>query len=107
MGAVDQAAVDLPRAPAGSREGSARSTLRDSVRMLLLFTPWVSIPLALLGVASVVCVPLVALTSLGWIAFPIAVGLAVALAAWLRPRQQITILESSHLGVFLWLRRRY
>jgi hypothetical protein len=67
----------------------------------------VSIPLALLGVASVVCVPLAALTSLGWIAFPVAVALAVGLAAWLRPRQQIAILESSHLGVFLWLRRRY
>ena len=84
-----------------------RNALGDRLRTLLFFTPWVSIPLALLGVGSAACVPLAMLTSYGWVAYVVAVVLALALAVWLRPRHQLSVLDSSHLGVFLWLRRRY
>ncbi len=101
-------AEDPPRSqPNGSARQRSRPAPRDRLRLLLLFTPWVSLPLAFLGVASVLCVPLAVLVPFGWLLLPAAVGLAVALGAWLRPRQQIAILDSSHLGVFVWFRRRY
>ena len=81
--------------------------LRDRIRTVVFFTPWVSIPLAFLGVALAVTYPLLLLTSLAWICAPVAVVAAVGLALWLRPRYRLAILDSSPLGVFYWLQRRY
>jgi len=78
----------------------------DRLRKLVFFTPWLSIPLALLGVALVVVTPLMLTTSFGWICYPVALALALALALWLRPRYRLAILDSSPLGVFYWLQRR-
>ncbi|HUK44407.1 MAG TPA: hypothetical protein VLV28_03855 [Gaiellaceae bacterium] len=80
--------------------------LRDRVRMLIFFTPWVTVPLALLGVAITVTTPLIDFTSLGWICLPVEIGAAVVLALWLRPRYRLSILDSSPLGVFTLLQRR-
>jgi hypothetical protein len=80
--------------------------LRDRIRTVVFFTPWVSIPLAFLGVALAVTYPLALLTSLAWICAPVAVVAAVGLALWLRPRYRLAILDSSPLGVFYWLQRR-
>ena len=80
--------------------------LRDRIRTVVFFTPWVSIPLAFLGVALAVTYPLVLLTSLAWICAPVAVVAAGGLALWLRPRYRLAILDSSPLGVFYWLQRR-
>ena len=80
--------------------------LKDQVRMVVFFTPWVSIPLAFLGVVLVLTYPLLLLTSLAWICLPVAIVAAVALALWLRPRYRLAILDSSPLGVFYWLQRR-
>jgi hypothetical protein len=80
--------------------------LKDQIRMVVFFTPWVSIPLAFLGVVLVLTYPLLLLTSLAWICLPVAVVAAVALALWLRPRYRLAILDSSPLGVFYWLQRR-
>jgi hypothetical protein len=80
--------------------------LRDRIRTVVFFTPWVSIPLAFLGVALAITYPLVLLTSLAWICAPVAVVAAVGLALWLRPRYRLAILDSSPLGVFYWLQRR-
>jgi MFS superfamily sulfate permease-like transporter len=79
----------------------------DRVRMIALFTPWVSIPLMFVGVALVVTWPLVLLTSYGWICVPVALVVAVLIALWLKPRYRVSILDSSPLGVFYWLQRRY
>jgi hypothetical protein len=79
----------------------------DKVRMIVLFTPWVSIPLMFLGVVLVLTWPVVLLTSYGWICVPVALVAAVLLALWLRPRYRVAILDSSPLGVFYWLQRRY
>ena len=80
--------------------------LKDQVRLVVFFTPWVSIPLAFLGVVLVLTYPLWLLTSLAWICVPVAVVAAIALALWLRPRYRLAILDSSPLGVFYWLQRR-
>ena len=82
-------------------------TVRDRLRMLLFFTPWVSIPLALLGAALTICFPLTLIVNVGWVVYGIAVLCAIALGLWLRPRYRVSILDSSPLGVFGWLRRRY
>jgi hypothetical protein len=79
---------------------------RDRLRVLLFFTPWVSVPLACLGVALAVCFPLTLVTPLGWAVYGLAVVAAVCLGAWLRPRYRLSILDSSQLGVLGWLRRR-
>ena len=81
-------------------------TLRDQTRMVLFFTPWLSIPLALLGLALVVLTPVAVLVPWGWLSILIAIGGAGALALWLRPRYRLSILDSSPLGVFYWLQRR-
>ena len=81
-------------------------TLRDQARMVLFFTPWLSIPLALLGLALVVLTPVAVLVPWGWLSILIAIGGAGALAWWLRPRYRLSILDSSPLGVFYWLQRR-
>ena len=81
-------------------------TLRDHARMVLFFTPWLSIPLALLGLALVVLTPVAVLVPWGWLSILIAIGGAGALALWLRPRYRLSILDSSPLGVFYWLQRR-
>jgi hypothetical protein len=82
-------------------------SLKHRVRRFLFFTPWVSIPLALLGIALALTYPLMLVTRLGWVCDPIAVVLAVALALWLRSRYRLSILDSSPLGVFYWLQRRF
>ena len=79
----------------------------DRARMIALFTPWVSIPLMFLGIVLVVSWPLVLLTSYGWICVPVALVAAVVLGLYLRPRYRVSILDSSPLGVFYWLQRRY
>ena len=81
-------------------------TLRDHARMVLFFTPWLSIPLALLGLALVVLTPVAVLVPWGWLTILVAIGGAGALALWLRPRYRLSILDSSPLGVFYWLQRR-
>jgi hypothetical protein len=81
-------------------------TVRDRLRELLLFTPWVSMPLALLGVYLVLVSPLVVLVPYGWLAVPIGVAGAVGLALLLRPRYRLAILDTSPLGVLMWFRRR-
>jgi len=81
-------------------------TLRDQTRMVLFFTPWLSIPLALLGLALVVLTPVAVLVPWGWLTILVAIGAAGALALWLRPRYRLSILDSSPLGVFYWLQRR-
>ena len=81
-------------------------TLRDQTRMVLFFTPWLSIPLALLGLALVVLTPVAVLVPWGWLTILVAIGGAGALALWLRPRYRLSILDSSPLGVFYWLQRR-
>ena len=81
--------------------------IRDWIRRLVFFTPWVSIPLMALGVVLVLIYPLTLLSSEGWIGYPIAVVLAAGLGAWLRPRYRLAILDSSPLGVFYWLQKRY
>ncbi len=83
-----------------------KESLRHRVRRLLFFTPWVSVPLALLGVALALTYPLMLVTRFGWICDPIAVVLAVVLAFRLRSRYRLSILDSSPLGVFYWLQRR-
>jgi hypothetical protein len=80
--------------------------VRDQVRRILFFTPWVTIPLALLGVVLIVATPIAVLVPYGWVLVPLAVLAAVALALLLRPRYRLTILDSSPLGVFYWLQRR-
>ena len=80
--------------------------IRDKLRILIFFTPWFSIPLALLGVVLVLTCPLVLFVSLGWIVYPVAVVAAVGLALWLRPRYRLSILDSSPLGVLTWLQKR-
>jgi hypothetical protein len=81
-------------------------SLRDTLRGLLFFTPWVSIPLALLGAVLVVLTPVLVLVPYGWVLAPLALLGAVVLALLLRPRYRVTILDSSPLGVFTWLQRR-
>jgi hypothetical protein len=76
------------------------------IRAVAFFTPWVSIPLAFLGVALLVTYPLMLVTSFAWICAPVALVIAVLLGAYLRPRYKVAILDSSPLGVFYWLQRR-
>jgi hypothetical protein len=81
--------------------------LRDRIRFLLLFTPWVSIPLALLGVSLAVLYPLMQWTRVGgWIIYGVAIAATVGLALRLRSRYRLSILDSSSLGVITWLQRR-
>jgi hypothetical protein len=82
-------------------------TLRDRVRILLFFTPWVSAPLALLGVFLGVLYPLMQWTWVGWIIYGVGIAGAVAFALRLRPRYRTSILDSSQLGVVTWLQRRW
>jgi hypothetical protein len=80
--------------------------LRDQLRRIVFFTPWVTIPLAFLGVVLTVITPVVVLVPYGWVLVPVALLAAVALALMLRPRYRLSILDSSPLGVFYWLQRR-
>ena len=80
--------------------------VRNKARTMLFFTPWLSIPLTLLGIALLLAVPLIVLVPFGWIVVPVAVVAAALLAVWLRPRYRLSILDSSPLGVFYWLQRR-
>ena len=54
--------------PACAAPGAGDS--RDRVRTLLFFTPWVSVPLALLGISLVLATPLVVLVPYAWLAIP-------------------------------------
>jgi hypothetical protein len=80
--------------------------VRDQLRTILFFTPWVTIPLAFLGVVLTLATPVVVLVPYGWVLVPLALLAAVALALVLRPRYRLSILDSSPLGVFYWLQRR-
>jgi hypothetical protein len=80
--------------------------LRDRIRTLLLFTPWVSIPLALLGVFLAVLYPLMQWTWIGWIIYGVGLAGSIAIALRLRSRYRLSILDSSSLGVMTWLQRR-
>jgi hypothetical protein len=80
--------------------------LRDQLRRIIFFTPWVTIPLGLLGVVLPLATPIVVLVPYGWVLVPVALLAAVALAFMLRPRYRLSILDSSPLGVFYWLQRR-
>ena len=80
--------------------------LRDRIRFLLLFTPWVSIPLALLGVFLAVLYPLMQWTWVGWIIYGVAIAGTIGVALRLRSRYRLSILDSSSLGVITWLQRR-
>lgn len=82
------------------------ASLRERIRVIVFFTPWISIPLALLGVALAVTYPLSLVTRLAWICDPVALVLAIVLALWLRPRYRLAIVDSSPLGVLYWLQRR-
>ena len=80
--------------------------MRDQLRRIVFFTPWVTIPLAFLGVVLTVITPVVVLVPYGWVLVLVALLAAVALALMLRPRYRLSILDSSPLGVFYWLQRR-
>ena len=80
--------------------------LRDRIRILLLFTPWVSIPLALLGVFFAVLYPLMQWTWVGWIIYGVGIAATIGFALRLRSRYRLSILDSSSLGVVTWLQRR-
>ena len=79
--------------------------LRDRIRVVLFFTPTVSIPLAVLGVYLAVATPVLVLVPYGWIAAPVGVALAYLLHLRLRARYRLTMLDSSPMGVVTWLRR--
>ena len=81
-------------------------TVLERIRTVIFFTPWVSIPLSLLGILLAVALPLIGLGSLGWAVYALSVLVAVGLGAWLRPRYRLAILDSSPLGVVYWLQRR-
>lgn len=96
----------MPPALAAPGAAAPRPRPRDRLRILLFFTPWVSVPLAFLGVALAVCFPLTLVTPVGWAIYGLAVVAAICLGAWLRPRYRLSILDSSQVGVLGWLRRR-
>jgi hypothetical protein len=80
--------------------------MRTRIRFLLLFTPWVTIPLALLGVYFAVLYPLMQWTWIGWILYGGGLGGALLLGLALRARYRLVILDSTSLGVVTWLQRR-
>ena len=80
--------------------------MRNRIRFLLLFTPWVTVPLALLGVYLGVLGPVLLWTGIGWVVYGVGIAGAVVLAALLRSRYRLTILDSTSLGVMTWLQRR-
>jgi hypothetical protein len=80
--------------------------LRTRIRFLLLFTPWVSVPLALLGVYLGVLGPLMLWTPFGWVVYCIGIAAAIVLAGLLRSRYKLSIVDSTSLGVMTWLQRR-
>ncbi|HZR95490.1 MAG TPA: hypothetical protein VFA56_07325 [Gaiellaceae bacterium] len=80
--------------------------MRDRARLLLLFTPWLTAPLAVLGVYLAVLAPLIGVTWVGWIVYGVGVAGAIALCLVLRVRYRLWILDSSSLGVMTWLQRR-
>jgi hypothetical protein len=82
------------------------SRVKSHLRELAFFTPWVSIPLSLLGLVLLVTFPLLLVTKSAWILAPIGLVLAAALAVFLRRRYRVAILDSSPLGVFYWLQQR-
>lgn len=80
--------------------------LRSRLRMLLLLTPWVSIPLALLGAVYLLALPVALLVGGGWVAYGIALVAAMLIAVAVRRRYRLAVLDSSPLGVVYWLQRR-
>jgi hypothetical protein len=81
-------------------------TLRDRLRILLFLTPWVSAPLALLGVFLGILYPIMQWTWIGWVLYGVGITVAVAFALRLRLRYRMSILDSSPLGTLTWLQRR-
>ena len=80
--------------------------MRDRIRILLLFTPWVSIPLALLGVFLAVLYPLMQWTWIGWVIYGVGLAGAIGIALRVRSRYRLSILDSYSLGAMTWLQRR-
>jgi hypothetical protein len=80
--------------------------LRNRIRFLLLFTPWLTVPLAVLGAFFAVLFPLMLLTGIGWILYGVGIACAIATAGLLRSRYRLSILDSTSLGVITWLQRR-
>ena len=80
-------------------------TLRDRIRVLLFFTPAVSIPLAVLGVYLALATPVLVLVPYGWVAAPVGIAVAYLLHRRLRSRYRLSVLDSSPMGVVTWLRR--
>jgi hypothetical protein len=80
--------------------------MRTRIRFLLLFTPWVSVPLALLGVYLGVLGPLMLWTRFGWVVYCVGIAAAIGLAGLLRSRYRLSIVDSTSLGVMTWLQRR-
>jgi len=80
--------------------------VRTRIRFLLLFTPWVTVPLALLGVYLGLLGPLMLWTRIGWIVYGVGIASAILLAGLLRTRYRLSILDSTSLGVMTWLQRR-
>jgi hypothetical protein len=79
---------------------------RDRIRILVFFTPALTIPLAALAVVLVLATPLIVLVPYGWVAVPVAVAGAVAVVFAMRSRYRMSIIDSSPLGVVTWLQRR-
>lgn len=80
--------------------------MRTRIRFLLLFTPWVSVPLALLGVYLGILGPLMLWTRFGWVVYCVGIAAAIGLAGLLRSRYRLSIVDSTSLGVMTWLQRR-
>jgi hypothetical protein len=80
--------------------------MRTQIRFLLLFTPWVTIPLALLGIYLAVLYPLMQWTRAGWIVYGAGLAGAVLVGGLVRKRYRLVILDSTSLGVTTWLQRR-
>jgi hypothetical protein len=80
--------------------------VRTRIRFLLLFTPWVTVPLALLGVYLALLGPLMLWTRIGWILYSVGIAGAIVLAGLFRRRYRLSILDSTSLGVMTWLQRR-
>ena len=80
--------------------------MRTRIRFLLLFTPSVTIPLALLGVYLAITTPLLRWPWIGWILYGAGIAAAVGISVLMRRRYRLVILDSTSLGVMTWLQRR-
>jgi hypothetical protein len=81
-------------------------TVRNRLRVLLLFNPPATVALSVLAVFLVVATPVMVLVPYGWVACPLGILLAFLLWRRLRTRYRMSILDSSPLGVVTWLQMR-